>query len=93
MTAFVERGRSLRVQAKALVHEFMRNSDLCQPGRSGMKQSEIFRACGFDWGSSPNATSSHQQYWLVALMRQLEAEGTVERLPQSGPWRLKQQRA
>lgn len=67
----------------------MNGTEECRKGQAGMKQSEIFRRCGFDWGSYPNATSSNQQYWLVALLRELEAEGVVERLPRSGPWRLK----
>ena len=27
----------------------------------GLKQAEIFRACGLDWGEYPNATYSNQQ--------------------------------
>ena len=54
-----------------------------------MRLSPIFRACGFDWGEYEKATSSNQQYWVVALMRELEAEGKVERVSSSGPWRLK----
>jgi hypothetical protein len=42
-----------------------------------------------DWGDYPNATSSNQQYWVVALVRELEAEGKVERISESGPWRLR----
>lgn len=89
MNEFERRGDSLRDQAKALVLEFMAASDLCQPGREGMRLSPIFRACGFDWGDYAKATSSNQQYWVVALMRELEAEGKVERVTQSGPWRLR----
>ena len=54
-----------------------------------MRLSPIFNACGFDWGSYPKATSSNQQYWVVALMRELEAEGCVEQVAPSGPWRLR----
>lgn len=89
MDGFKGRGAQLKTAAKALVHEFMRASDLCQPGRAGMRLSEIFRACGFDWGDREKATSSNQQYWVVALMRQLETEGKVERVSPSGPWRLR----
>lgn len=53
-----------------------------------MRQAEIFRACGFDWGECEKATSSNQQHWVVALLRELEAEGPVEQVFQSGPWRL-----
>jgi len=86
---FAERGKSLRAEAKALVLEFMQSADLCQPGKEGMRLSPIFRACGFDWGEYKKATSSNQQYWVVALMRELEAEGKVERVSESGPWRLR----
>ena len=96
MTEFEQRGNALRAQAKALVLEFMFASDLCQPGREGMRLSPIFRACGFDWGDHTKATSSNQQYWVVALMRQLEAEGRVERLFPSrarGAFALRRRRA
>jgi hypothetical protein len=87
--AFEERGNRLRAEAKAIVYEFMRASALCQPGREGMRLAPIFRACGFDWGEYEKATSSNQQYWVVALMRELEAEGKVERVSESGLWRLR----
>jgi len=89
MKSFETRGTVLRAEAKALVLDYMKASDLCQPGKTGVRLSPIFKACGFDWGSYPKATSSHQQYWVVALMRQLEAEGKVERVSASGPWRLR----
>jgi hypothetical protein len=88
MKEFQDRGRAIRVQAKALVLEFMQSSSDCQPGMVGMRLSPIFRACGFDWGEYPKATSSNQQYWVVALVRELESEGKVERTSPSGPWRL-----
>jgi hypothetical protein len=89
MRDFEVRGQGIRAEAKALVYEYMQHSDLCQPGREGLRLSPIFRACGFDWGEYEKATSSNQQYWVVALMRELEAEGKVERVSPSGPWRLK----
>jgi hypothetical protein len=89
MKEFAERGARIRAEAKALVYEYMKASDLCQPGREGERLSPIFRACGFDWGEYEKATSSNQQYWVVALMRELEAERKVERVSPSGPWRLK----
>ena len=73
------RGNELRAEAKAIVLEFMHASDVCQPGRAGMRLASIFRACGFDWGAYEKATSTNQQYWVVALMRELESEGKVER--------------
>ena len=90
MKAFEERGNRLRAEAKGIVYEFMRASALCQPGHDGMRLAPIFRACGFDWGDYEKATSSNQQYWVVALMRELEAEGKVERVSASGPWRLRE---
>lgn len=89
MKEFEARGSRLRSEAKALVYQFMQASDLCQRGRDGMRLSPIFRACGFDWGNYEKATSSNQQYWVVALMRELEAEGKVEQVSASGPWRLR----
>ena len=89
MKQFEERGNRIRAEAKALVYEYMRASPICQPGKEGMRLSPIFRACGFDWGQYEKATSSNQQYWVVALMRELEAEGKVERVSPAGPWRLK----
>lgn len=89
MSDFAERGSAIRAAAKALVLDFMRSTADCQPGKEGMRLSPIFRACGFDWGDQPKATSSHQQYWVVALIRELESEGLVERVSASGPWRLK----
>ena len=89
MKEFQERGRGLRLAAKQLVLEYMQASSLCQAGREGERLSPIFRACGFDWGEYEKATSSNQQYWIVAAMRELESEDKVERVSPSGPWRLK----
>ena len=88
MEEFKTRGKQLRADAKTLVYQFMQASDGCQPGREGMRQASIFRECGFDWGKNDKATSSNQQYWLVALLRELAVEGKVERAFESGPWRL-----
>jgi hypothetical protein len=82
------RGDEVRSMAKALVLEFMQASNDCRPTGSGMRQAQIFRECGLDWGEYANATSSNQQYWVVALLRELEVEGKIERTYDSGPWRL-----
>lgn len=37
----------------------------------------------------PKAPSTQQQYWAVALLRELESEGMVEQVEEKGPWRLK----
>lgn len=88
MDSFEPKGELLRNHAKGLVVEFMQSHPDCNPNSSGMKQAEIFRRCGFGWGEQPKATLSNQQYWLVALLRQLEQEGVVVQLKESGPWRL-----
>lgn len=89
MRDFVERGKELRRLAKDLVYDFMRRSPECSPTGEGIRQAVIFRKCGFDWGDYSKASSTNQQYWVVALLRELEAEGWVERVSPSGPWRLR----
>ena len=88
MDPFQSRGALLRAEAKALVQEFMHATPVCRPGGDGMRLSPLFRACGFDWGEHEKATSSNQQYWVVALMRELESEGMVERIASSHRLRL-----
>ena len=89
MIHFQEHGNEIRGMAKNLVFEFMKATWECQPGKEGMKLAQIFKRCGFDWGDYPKATSSNQQYWVSAIVRELEAEGKVERVSESGPWRLR----
>lgn len=89
MQDFEKRGISIRTQAKTLVLEYMQASIECRPGNEGLRQSQIFRDCGFDWGNYENAPSTQQDYWVVALLRELESEGKVERVKKSGPWRLR----
>lgn len=88
MSQFRETGEELRLRAKDLVYSFMLSSPECQQGAEGMTLARIFRECGLGWDDCPNATLSHQQYWVVALVRELEAEGKVVRVSRSGPWRL-----
>lgn len=88
MTQFETRGNEIRELAKSLVLEFMQATGDCQPGKEGMKLAQIFKKCGFDWGDYPKSTSSNQQYWVVAIVSELKAEGKVERVSESGPWRL-----
>ena len=75
MTLHQNRGAELRSWAKTIVLEFMAIRPECQPGENGMRQADIFTECGFDWGEYPKATSSNHRYWIVALLRELEAEG------------------
>ncbi|PKQ19878.1 MAG: hypothetical protein CVT66_07565 [Actinobacteria bacterium HGW-Actinobacteria-6] len=86
MDAYEEKGRGLRLAAKELVLDFMQATTECRPGGEGMRQTAIFRGCGLDWGDYPTATSASQQFWAVALLRELEAESRVER--NSKLWRL-----
>ncbi|NJO52613.1 MAG: hypothetical protein HC840_28015 [Leptolyngbyaceae cyanobacterium RM2_2_4] len=89
MSIFLKRGEEIRSSAKELVLDLMTSSAICQPDGAGMKQAEIFRECGLDYGDYPSATSSNQQYWVVAILRELEAENKIERVSSSGPWRLR----
>jgi len=88
MTKFENKGREIRELCKSHVLEFMQSKVECQPGSPGMKQSQIFKSCGFEWGSYPAITSSNQQYWIVAILSALKEEGKVERISDGGPWRL-----
>jgi len=89
MTEHEERGEKIRELSKLLVLDFMRATPVCHKGSpDGMKQSKIFRACGFDFGNYKKATSSNQQYLIVAILRELEVENKVEQIRESGPWRL-----
>ena len=89
MTEYEERGSELRQLAKSLVLHFMRATPVCRAGGEGIRLAQIFRECGFDWGPYEKATSSNQQYWVVALIRELASEGYVEQVKESGPWRLR----
>ncbi|TXL19989.1 hypothetical protein BMR06_07375, partial [Methylococcaceae bacterium HT5] len=75
MTEYEIRGGEIRGLAKTLVLQFMQNNHDYKPGKNGLKLAQIFRMCGFDWGEYEKATSSNQQYWIVALVRELEYEG------------------
>ena len=86
---YVSKGTELRLAIKELVFDYMKNSPDCAVYADGLKQAEIFRQCGVDWGEYPNPTSSNQQYWIVALLRELESEGKVQRDVDSKKWRIK----
>ena len=81
-------GENLRIKIKELVFDFMKNTPDCSANAQGLKQAEIFRECGLDWGEYPNATSSNQQYWIVALLRELEHEGKVKRDSVTKKWTI-----
>jgi hypothetical protein len=88
MKKYIFQGESIRAQAKALVIDYMEHVPDCRSNSEGQKQSEIIKACGLDWGNKEKATASNQQYWGVALLRELEEQGLVEQITESGPWRL-----
>lgn len=64
------KGEQLRTDFKNLVFDYMSSRDDCSKYSSGMRQSDIFRECGMDWGEKINCTSSNQQYWIVAILRE-----------------------
>lgn len=66
----------------------MHSTSVCHPGKKGIRLAQIFKKCGFDWGNYPKITSSNQQYWIAAILSELKKEGKVERVSESGPWRL-----
>ena len=82
-------GMAFRTQIKELVLDFLRSTEECRPEGVGMAQATIFRECGLDWEDQPKASSSQQQFWLVALLYVPEKEGSVQRNPVSKKWRLK----
>jgi hypothetical protein len=88
MKQFCDFGAAIRKEAKALVLRFLeQNADARPDDGPGIRQAEIFRACGLDWGDFPKATSSNQQYWTVALLNELALEKKVVQIRERGPWR------
>ncbi len=88
MKSYEKQGEAIRTLAKSLVVQFMSSHSDCVPTGPGLKQAEIFRRCGFSFGEQTKAEPSRQQYWVVALLRDLEADGLVVQVKESGPWRL-----
>jgi hypothetical protein len=75
---FEKEGRYLQVRAKDLVLDFMQSK--FNEYKKGFRTSDIFNKCGFDWGDYESTKSTQQQYWVVALLRELEHEGKIKRL-------------
>lgn len=90
MSKFTETGNGIRQQAKSLVLAYMQSHSACQANGQGVRLSQLFRDCGFDWGDYPKTTSGNQQYWVGAILQELKAERKIERVSNSGPWRLLQ---
>lgn len=80
-------GTNLRAKIKDLVCEYIYSNPACGKYGEGLQTAEIFRECGLDWGKYDNATSSNQQYWLVALLRELEKEGKITRDSDTKRWK------
>jgi hypothetical protein len=89
LPAITDRGRQLREAAKALVVEYLNGQTDARSTGQGVRQATVFQDCGFDWGEFPKATSSNQQYWMVALLNELQRSGLVEQLSNK-KWRLTQ---
>lgn len=85
---FLETGKQIRTRAKEIVLEFMLLTPQCDTSSFGMEQAEIFNQCGFGWGHQENATMSNQQYWIVALLKQLEEEGRVKQDEYTLLWKV-----
>ena len=78
----------MRKEIKELVYDYISTSPMCSKYAEGLRAAEIFRDCGLDWGAYENATSSQQQYWLVALLRELECEGKITRNKITKRWNI-----
>lgn len=89
MNELQHQGAELLSKAKELALSVLRTHPDGQKNGKGVKQAEVFRLSGLDWGEKRKATSSNQQYWVVALLRELEDEGLVEQVEEKGPWRLR----
>ena len=85
---FNQAGEKIREQSKALVLDYMKTDLNCARYGKGLRQAELFRVCGFNWGEYEKAEPTRQQYWVIGLLRTLENEGLVQRDNISKKWRL-----
>ena len=85
---FKKRGEELRDELKNLIYDYMCSKEIMFKYGEGMRQSEIFYNCGMDFGEKENCTSSNQQYYIVAILRELEEEGKVRRDKITKKWFL-----
>ena len=88
MNDFMKNGAELRLKIKDLVYLYMKSKPKCSSLSSGMRQAEIFKECGLDWGTFVGSSSSQQQFWIVGLLRELEREGKIQRDEYTKLWRL-----
>lgn len=89
MIDYYQEGVSLRSQMKKHVLAFMNDTPVCASSSEGMRTTQLFEQCGFNWDDQENAESTKQQYFMVALLRVLETEGKIQRDPISKKWRLR----
>jgi hypothetical protein len=87
MKNYMKEGQEIRNVVKELLINFITSKS--ENYSNGMKTSEIFRGCGFDWGNYENATSTNQNYWIVAALRELESEERIFRDFGTKKWMLK----
>ena len=85
---FKKKGEELRNEFKNLIYEYMCSKEIMFKYGEGMRQADIFRNCGMDFGEKPNCTSSNQQYYIVAILRELEEERKVKRDEITKKWML-----
>lgn len=85
---FSQVGEKIREQSKNIVLDYMKLNDDCARYGKGLRQAELFRVCGFDWGDYEKAEPTRQQYWVIGLLRTLEGEGVIQRDNVSKKWRL-----
>ena len=82
-------GKKIREMAKKNVIEFLSSMPECDHNGEGLRQADISRMCGLEWGTYENTTASQQQFWIAGLLRELEKENLVQRDIDTRKWRLK----
>ena len=85
---FSQIGEKIREQAKNIVLDYMKLTGDCARSGKGLRQAELFRVCGFNWGDYEKAEPTRQQYWVIGLLRTLEGEGVIYRDNVSKKWKL-----
>lgn len=65
---FEKAGDEIRRQTRELILNFMKQSEECQPRAEGIKQAELFRVCGLDWGGTTYCYVNSTEFlacWVV----------------------------
>ncbi|MGE0021040.1 MAG: hypothetical protein AB7S72_15310 [Draconibacterium sp.] len=88
MEKYSKEGTELRYIIKNLIMRFIKDSPECKSNAEGLRQTVIFRECGMDWGNKRKATSTNQQYWVIAALCELEEEGLIIQDLTNNKWRL-----